>query len=258
MTDSRLEIDERFTGEDLDPDIWFPYYLPHWSSRSRSAATYSLSDDGLHLRIPDDQPLWCPELHVEPLRVSAIQSGSFAGPRGSHIGQQPFREGLAVMEEQPTFWGYTPHHGHVEVTMRGLIGIRSMFAFWMSGFEDRPERSGEICVAEVFGDSVRDGSAEVGIGSRRFRDLSLTGDFTTVTSDLDVSEFHTYGVDWRPGRIDFEIDGEKVRTVDESPDYPMQLMIAVFDFPAKAPDDEIETPVPELIVSRVAGRPLST
>jgi len=257
MTVTRLALDERFTGDDLDRDVWFPYYLPHWSSRSRSTATYALSDDGLHLSIPVDQPLWCPDLHDEPLRVSGIQSGSFAGPLGSTIGQQPFRDGLVVEEEQPTFWGYTPHYGHIEITMRGVIGTRSMFALWMSGIEDRPERSGEICVAEVFGDRAGDGRAEVGLGSRRFRDPLLTGDFSTISVDFDVADFHTYGVHWREGRVDFEIDGEQVRTVDESPDYPMQLMIAVFDFPAKAPVDEIEVPAPELIVSRVAGRPLS-
>ena len=256
MTD--LELDERFTGDDLDRDLWFPYYLPHWSSRSRSAATYAVSNEGLDLSIPVDQPLWCPDLHDGPLRVSGIQSGCFAGPLGSSIGQQPFRDGLVVQEEQPTFWGYTPHYGQIEITMRGVIGTRSMFALWMSGIEDRPERSGEICVAEVFGDRVRDGTAEVGLGSRRFRDPLLTGDFTTVSVDFDVSDFHTYGVDWRRGRIEFEIDGAWVRTVDESPDYPMQLMIAVFDFPAKAPIDEIGVPVPELIVSRIRGRPLSS
>lgn len=33
------------------------------------------------------------------------------------------------------------------MTVRGSVTERSMFAFWMSGIEDQPERSGEICVA---------------------------------------------------------------------------------------------------------------
>ena len=53
LVTSRVDLDERFTGDTLDPDIWFPYYLPHWSSRSQSAATYSVHDGELHLRIPD-------------------------------------------------------------------------------------------------------------------------------------------------------------------------------------------------------------
>src|SRR5262245_26297467 len=148
---------EEFAGTSLDLDVWFPYYLPHWSSRAAAEATWSVHDGGLHLSIPVDQPLWCPDLHPEPLRVSCVQTGSFSGPLGSPIGQQPFRDGLVVREEQPTKWGYTPHFGRVEVRMRAEVSERSMFAFWMAGVEDRPERSGEICVAEVFGDAIRDG-----------------------------------------------------------------------------------------------------
>ncbi len=255
MATSRTDLDERFGGDTLDTDVWVPHYLPHWSSRSASAATWSVRGGELSLSIPVDQPLWCPDQHEEPLRVSCIQSGSFAGPLGSTTGQQPFRDGLLVREEQPTMWGYTPLYGHVEVGMRGVITARSMVAFWMSGIEDRPERSGEICVAEVFGDAVRDGSADVGIGLHRFRDPALVEEFAADPLDLDISEFHTYAVDWRPGSLVFTVDGEVVRRVDQAPDYPMQLMIGVFDFPAKGAAD-VDVPVPELVVSHVRGHPL--
>ncbi len=256
MTSSRLRLDEHFTGDALDLDVWFPYYLPHWSSRAESQATYVVRDGALHLSIPTDQPLWCADQHEVPLRVSCIQSGSFAGPVGSTIGQQPFREGLLVREEQPTWWGYTPRYGHVEVRMRGIITHRSMIAFWMSGIEDRPERSGEICVAEIFGDAVRDGSAAVGNGVHRFRDPALTEDFTGEPLPIDVAEFHTYGVDWRPESLTFTVDGAQLRQLDQSPHYPVQLMIGVFDFPAKAPPGQMNVPVPELVVSHVRGYPL--
>jgi hypothetical protein len=239
-------LDERFPGESLDDDVWFPYYLPHWSSRAESAATYSVHGGELHLSIPVEQPLWCPLLHETPLRVSCIQSGSFTG-------QQPFREGLLVREEQPTRWGYTPLYGQIEVRMRGVITSRSMFAFWMSGIEDRPEHSGEICVAEVFGSGVAAGSTDVGIGVHKFRDPALVEDFSTLSLGIDVAEFHTYGVDWRPGSLTFAVDGQAVHWIDQAPDYPMQLMIGVFDFPAKTVESEVGVPVPELVVSHVRG-----
>jgi Glycosyl hydrolases family 16 len=257
MLASPLELEERFTGDTLEPDVWFPYYLPHWSSRARSAATCSLRDGELQLSVPVDQPLWCADLHDEPLRVSCIQSGSFAGPLGSTVGQQPFRDGLQVREEQPTVWGYTPLYGRIEVRMRGVVTARSMFAFWMSGIEDRPERSGEICVAEVFGAGVRDSSADVGIGVHRFRDPGLVEEFAAGPLTIDVTEFHTYGVDWRPGSLAFTVDGAVVRRLDQAPDYPMQLMIGVFDFPAKAAADDVAVPVPRLVVSEVRGQPLT-
>jgi len=257
MSTPRAELDERFSRDALDPAVWFPYYLPHWSSRAQSAATYSVHDGELHLSIPVDQPMWCTDVHDEPLRVSCIQSGSFAGPLGSSTGQQPFRDGLVVREEQPTMWGYTPHYGHVEVRMRGVITARSMIAFWMSGIEDRPERSGEICVAEVFGNAVCEGSADVGMGLHRFRDPKLTEDFSAHPLEIGVSEFHTYGVDWQLGELAFTVDGEVVRQLDQAPDYPMQLMIGVFDFPAKAAAHDVDVPVAELVVSRVCGWPIT-
>ena len=57
---------------------------------------------------------------------------------------------------------------------------------------------------------------------------------------IDVAEFHTYGVDWRPGSLAFSVDGGVVRRLDQAPDYPMQLMIGVFDFPAKAGGGDTE------------------
>lgn len=254
--DSRDSLDERFDGDGLDTDVWFPYYLPHWSSRASSAATYEVRDGALHLSIPPSQGLWCPELHEEPLRVSCIQSGSFAGPVGSTIGQQPFRDGLEVREEQPTMWGYTPRYGHVEVRMRGTITPRSMVAFWMSGIEDEPARSGEVCAAEIFGDAVRPGSADVGMGVHQFRDPALTEDFSADPLPIDVADDHTYAVDWRPGSLAFSVDGSVVRRCDQAPDYPMQLMLGVFDFPAKAPAADPDVPVPSLVVSHVLGYPL--
>jgi hypothetical protein len=256
MVDQRLELDESFGDDTLDADVWFPYYLPHWSSREGSAATWSIDGGELALSIPAGQPLWCPGVHETPLRVSCIQSGSFAGPLDSTVGQQPFRDGLRVREEQPTMWGYTPCYGHVEVRMRAVVTSRSMFAFWMSGIEDQPERSGEICVAEVFGETVGDRTAAVGIGLHRFRDPALTEDFAADPIPIDITAFHDYAVDWAPGSLTFRIDGDVVRRIDQAPDYPLQLMIGVFDFPDKAADDAADVPVPEVVVAHVRGRPL--
>ena len=255
MPGDHIELHERFEGDVLDPEVWFPYYLPHWSSREQSAATYVIRDGELHLLIPADQPLWCPDLHNEPLRVSAVQTGSFAGPAGSTIGQQPFAEGLRVTEEQPTIWGYTPHFGRIEVHMRGTLTPRSMFGFWLAGIEDRPELSGEILVAEVFGEAIEDGSAAVGMGIRSFRDPALAGDFSTPRLEIDVSERHSYAVVWNPESVEIVVDEVPVRRIDQSPNYPMQLMIGVFDFPARDPSGVWADHVPELVVSSVKGSP---
>jgi len=96
----------------------------------------------------------------------------------------------------------------------------------------------EICIFEVFGDalSTEDGepTAAVGMGVHPFRDPAITDDFATRRLVIDVTEFHVYAADWRPGRVDFLVDDRHVRTVHQAPDYPMQMIVAVFDFPAKA------------------------
>ena len=140
--------------------------------------------------------------------------------------------------------------------MRGVITPRSMVAFWLSGFEDRPERSGEICVAEVFGDAVRDGSADVGMGVNACAiprsSRSSPPSPCRSTSPTSTPTASTGG----PASLAFSVDGEVVRRLDQAPDYPAQLMIGVFDFPANADPDEADVPVPELVVSHVRGRSL--
>jgi Glycosyl hydrolases family 16 len=252
-------FDDGFDGDELDTEVWLPHYLPQWSSRAESAATYSVAGSELRLTIPPEQGLWCEGEHEPPLRVSGIQSGVYSGEMGSTVGQQPFREGLVVRESQDSWWGWTPEYGRLEVRARMNLSPRSMAGVWMSGLEDRPERSAEVLIFEVFGDALAtDGgrpSAAVGMGTRRFRDPAMTGDFEAPRLEIDVTRFHDYVADWRPGRVDILVDGEHVKTVHEAPDYPMQMMVALFDFPAKA-DSAPPDHVPELAVDHVRGRPV--
>jgi Glycosyl hydrolases family 16 len=90
------------------------------------------------------------------------------------------------------------------------------------------------------------------MGLRAFRDPSVTGDFQAVRVPIDVADFHTYAVDWTADSADFFVDGIEIRSCPRPPAYPMQLMVAVFDFPAKSngADDE---QVPALIVDYVRG-----
>jgi hypothetical protein len=243
---------DEFDGPDLDRTVWLPHYLPAWSSRAATAATYDVRDSCLHLTIPPDQGLWCARDHTPPMRVSGIQSGSFSGPVGSTVGQQPYRDGLTVREEQEPFWGWTPDGGHIELRARGVVTTRSMVAFWMVGLEDRPERCAEICVAEMFGNAVQPGATAVGTGLHAFRDPAAREDFEAVRLPIDLAEFHSYAVDWTPERADFLVDRQLVRSCPHPPTYPMQLMIAVFDFPEQSTGNDAEA-VPELVVDHVRG-----
>jgi hypothetical protein len=239
---------EEFDAPTLDTSVWLPHYLPAWSSRAQTAATYEIRDSCLRLSIPPSQGLWMAAEHPTPLRVSGVQTGNFSGPLGSTIGQQPLSGGSVVREEQPFFQGFTPSYGRLEMRARGVVTARSMVAWWLVGLEDRPERCAEICVFEVFGDAVEPGrSAAVGMGLHPFRDPTITEDFDAVRLPIDVAEFHDYAVDWTETDAAFSVDGSVIRTCPRPPAYPMQMMVAVFDFPDRSNGAD-SAAVPELIV----------
>ncbi|NEA33083.1 glycoside hydrolase family 16 protein [Streptomyces sp. SID13031] len=251
MTERQLVFEDHFDGPTLDPAVWVPNYLPQWSSRAATAAQYELADSCLRLFIPPGQALWCEDDHTPRMRVSGIQSGNFSGPAGSTIGQQPYREGLLVREEQKPFWGWTPTGGYIELRARAVVSPRSMVALWMVGLEDTPERCAEICITEMFGKSVVAGeSVEVGMGLHTFRDPTVPEDFAAPRLPLDPTDFHLYAADWSPDQVDFYVDDVLIRTCPNPPSYPLQLMLAVFDFPDDGPLDDR---VPEFVIDYIRG-----
>jgi hypothetical protein len=161
MSERRLIFSDEFDQPVLDPAVWLPNYLPQWSSRAATAAQYVIEDSCLRLTIPPDHGVWCEDDHTPPTRISGIQSGNYSGPVGSTIGQQPYRDGLLVKEEQEPFWGFTPDGGYLELRARAVVSPRSMVALWMVGLEDSPERCAEICVTEMFGKAVVPGEFAV-------------------------------------------------------------------------------------------------
>jgi hypothetical protein len=224
------EFEDTFESSTLDPGRWLPYYLPQWSSRERAAARYEVGGGRLRLLITADQEPWCPELDGET-RVSSLQTGVFAGPLGSRIGQHRFDDRAIVTELQPEQCLYTPLYGRVELRARIAPDATTMGALWMIGFEDEPERSGEICICELFGREAGIGEAGVGMGIHPFRDPQLVDEHELVRLPIDVADFHVYAMDWTPGAVSFSVDGKTVKTVEQAPDYPMQLMLNVYEFP---------------------------
>jgi beta-glucanase (GH16 family) len=129
-----------------------------------------------------------------------------------------------------------------------------MFSFWLIGTETDPAQSAEICIVELFGHAMHpDGSADVGSGVHAFRDPNASEDFATNRRHFDPAEYHEYSVRWsREHAITF-IDGEELRYMESPPYYPMQLMIAVFDFPDEHRDQKVISE-PELIVDWITWK----
>jgi Glycosyl hydrolases family 16 len=224
-----LEVEDTFARPSLDERLWIPHYLPHWTTPQASAARYVAGDGRLVLRIDRDQPAWSPEYTGE-LRVSSLQTGVFAGALGSDIGQHRFRDGLAVRTTQTSAATYTPVYGLIEIRARFSDDPASMAALWMIGFEDAPERSAEICIAEIFGRDVGSDVVGIGMGVHPFHDPSIQDEFSVEPVAIDAREPHWYAAIWAPNRIGFYVDDRLIKVVDQSPDYPMQVMLDIFEF----------------------------
>jgi hypothetical protein len=216
-----LELDEAFEGDALDPTRWLPYYLPHWSSRERAAARYELGGGDLRLLIEEDQEPWCPEFDGG-VRVSSLQTGT-------RDGQHRFNPAAVVREEQRPARLYSPQYGRIEIRCRATDDPDAMVALWMFGY-DGGERSAEICVCELFGRETGPGHLTVGVGVHPFGDPNIVDDFSKVRVDCEPLASHTYAAEWTTTGVAFFVDGELIKTVDQSPAYPMQLMLGIYEF----------------------------
>ncbi len=252
-----LEFEDTFDGDGLDESRWIPRYLPQWTTRAASAARYRVGGGRLCLLIEEDQPPWSPETEGR-MRVSSLQTGVFSGPVGSAVGQHG-RGGRAVVREaQDEARLYTPHFGLIEMRARATDDPRAMVALWMIGFEDAPERSAEICVCEIFGRDVRPDTAAVGMGVHPFGDSTITDEFAAEALPIDAREFHVYAVEWTPDRVTFFVDGRHVKTIRQSPDYPMQLMLGIYEFPDAEGSERVGPYPKEFVVDYVRGyRPMT-
>jgi beta-glucanase (GH16 family) len=133
-----------------------------------------------------------------------------------------------VREPQEPRSLHLEHYGRIEIRARATDDAEAMCALWPIGYEDLPERSAEICVCEIFGRDVHDDRALVGVGVHPFGDSSLTDDFEQVEVPIDAREFHVYAANWTKSCVEFFVDDTLVKTVEQSPAYPMQLMLTLY------------------------------
>ncbi|HEU0295909.1 MAG TPA: glycoside hydrolase family 16 protein [Anaerolineales bacterium] len=229
-TGYRLEFSDEFDGPGLDTDKWFPFYLPHWSSRAQSAPDHYFKDGNLILQITKDQGPWCPEFDGE-VRCSSIQTGEFAGAVGSKLGQLRFSDACIVREAQTNVQKYTPQYGYFELRAKGVSTSANHAAFWMIGYEDVPERSGEIAICELVGSHTGPTSSGIRFGVHPWGDKNLQDEFYEEFLNIDAARYHIYGLEWTPTHLDFYVDNAKIKTIHQSPRYPMQFMLGLYEHP---------------------------
>jgi len=200
-----LDFSDEFAKNTLDKSKWLPYYLPQWSSKEKTATNYVIDKDQLILKIDEDQQPWSKEFNGE-VKVSSLQTGVFSGELGSTIGQHRFTDKCLVREPQQTQKLYTPQYGYFEVRAKALSYNNNVCAFWMIGFEDEPNKSGEICIMEIKGWNVKERRALNGYGIRSFADTTLENEFFEDEFEIHATAFNIYAAEWFPDRIEFYIN----------------------------------------------------
>jgi Glycosyl hydrolases family 16 len=221
-----LEFSDEFAGTDLDRAKWFPYMLPHWSSMAAAAARYEINNGSLKLLITEDQEPWFSGSD----RASNLQTGHFSGPKGSDVGQFNVDPKFTlVTEDILNVQTYTPQFGYFETRIKAVPIVGYHVALWMIGFD--AEEAGEIRVFEIHGGQITSERSRIDSGVLRWNDPELREECFEDYLPIDAAQFHVYAVEWTPSRIDFFVDNAKVRTIQQSPQYPMQFMLGVYERP---------------------------
>lgn len=221
------DLDEDFS-RGVSPQRWVTSYLPHWTTRERAEARYRLVPAGIELKIDADQLDWRPE--DAPMRVSNLQTGSFSGRLGSRRGTHRHREDqLVVRTETPQRLLFAPSRGRVEVTLTASGDENCMTACWLIGTEHlSADDSGEICVFEIDADAIGD-TTHARMGVKAHHDPRMTTDMVEMPVPLDAAESHTWTVIWGEGETLIGCEGLLLRRIPQAPDYPLFLMIDLFE-----------------------------
>ncbi|MBA8815493.1 hypothetical protein FHX48_000545 [Microbacterium halimionae] len=221
------DIEDDFSGP-LRADLWVDHYLPHWTTPERSAARYSFQTEGMQLRIDLEQLNWRDE--DAPLRVSNLQTGTFAGDLGTRVGTHRHREdGLVVRSPTPTRLLWAPTAGRVELTVSASVDPQCMLAAWLVGTEHLDAaHSGEVCIFEIDGHAVG-ASTLARSGIKAHTDSAIETDMADVCLPFDASKPHTWSVDWGENRTVICCENIVVRDIPQAPNYPTFLMIDLFE-----------------------------
>jgi rhodanese-related sulfurtransferase len=93
------------------------------------------------------------------------------------------------------------------------------------------------------------------MGIHPFGDPAIVDDFSRVRVPIDAREPHEYAAEWTPDGVAFSVDGEVVKTTQQSPAYPMQLMLGIYELPQETGEDvrEPASYPKEFVVEAVRG-----
>ena len=209
-----------FDGPELDTVVWLPHYLPMWSSREATLASYRLEELVPRARHPArpravaarGPPSAAPALRSperKPVRPggqhrrAAGRVRRAAGPGGATRLHRPSAGRWAPRDPLPDDDLAAVDGGALAVRLRGAAR-----PLW-GDLRDRGLRQGR---------RPRASPPRSASGSSRSATPTSPQDFAAPRLPIDVAEFHTYAVDWDATEAVFSVDGEKVRTLPRAAD----------------------------------------
>ena len=116
-----------------------------------------------------------------------------------------------------------------------------MFSAWLVGLEDVPERSGEICLVEVFGATAVGGSGREAVARRSGPGCTPSATRRSTRTSWPCPRRSTCRrstrtrIDWQPGRVTFFVDGTPTRVVRRGSRLPRSADPGRLRLPGRGP-----------------------
>ena len=221
-----LDFSDEFNGTTLNTSTWLPYYLPHWSTRTLSAAHYNVSNGALNLQLVSGQKPWCPT-YDPGVKVSSICTYEknylhrFAGTN------------MALNHSESEFNGYTTKYGYFEIRAKGpSCGGGGHCAWWMIGCQDDQDSNGlnytqsaEIDCTENLFSNMNSWSPKI----HPWSDNNIVNTtFNITTAGNAANEYHIYAIDWTPNGVGYYFDNKMYAFTTSSPSYRMMTMFSIY------------------------------
>lgn len=224
-----LTASDEFNGKDVNHNLFYDRYLPHWSTAKDTKARYKVEDGLLKLRIDKDQEPWDPKFDSQT-RVSSLQT--FEKDYIHRWTKYP-----DIAQHIEPFRGHIQKYGYFEIRAKAAPGGGLHSAWWMTGVnQDRPEgenrqagQTGEVDIFEILGRwNGKEARLTIHPWGDRPKLWDSTGLFGKWGTDY-TRTWHTYGFEWLPDRMNLYLDGELVDTRKQSPNYPMMTYLGVYE-----------------------------
>ena len=184
---------DEFNGTSLDKDSW-NIYGSGWSANNVQSC-YSRSEENVNVK---NGSLNLVGLYKPGARCTGNEkSGNFTSGFVETKGKK--------------FWTY----GYIEARIKMPNNKSTWPGFWMSPatkeYGDWP-RSGEIDIVETKGSNLDYAAADAHWGLSKYNKKHAQGK-DLPAGFKDTTQWHTYGVKWTEGKLEYYIDGVKFHTV---------------------------------------------